>query len=1661
MMIRFNRSQRLGLDLDKHIALDAGAGTGKTTVMAERYVQHLLSHEQRATLLLPPGPREPLNGHGSLRAPPKQRTSQKEWKALLPSETVAITFTKKAASELKSRIRARVAQTRSSPIQSGDVDGIFDPRIRDQADVEMLLSSLDEAPISTIDAFLSQLVSPHLDSVAIHPSREQIAEERSPLLVREVLQSAWRIRTVSDALEAGVRGNVTEFISARNRLAILLGGQERAAVVLSGMLGKSLFVEESHRAMGSRAKSIGHFWDGRSPLPNEVLMDMFFEPVRDIAVEYTQILQGLLVQWTDHFLVYSTHYVAPCELEIGTSLTRFNHLTNLARKPLPENPIECIQWVWQVALASTSASQLEAQDKPNFFPKGGLPQANHSNGWHPGLYGKSAATTLSKGVRDTLHAEAALLAESLRSHLNSRQGRLVRLLGKCAFLFQPLSDIPYMPDECELRPQPVGIEFEDLAPSGNLRISSELQTSVLSDLLFVHRGCQDILTLMKAQEGVHDYDDIQRLAADLTLARCPDIVRHIYPHEVVQALDSFDDEPWSDSHIARAIRLASNDQQCFEDLNRRFAVLQSIRRQFRAFIIDEFQDTNPAHFRLLARLWGHRNANLDEPKKPLGPWDPTICVVGDMKQSIYRFRQAEVTVMRRTVSAIKLANETELLDSRLDHLRKDGHGRDPRPVGAGGQTGSFIVGTEVKGSSIPSLPWEHVSFGFDDDESAFNVLGEEHKHRRSLGHVDLTSNHRTLPNLMDMMNGMFQDVFSPRHHLLPGDWHAEHQHLRAARDSKQQGQIEWLLPLQIDVQNPSLELDEYFDTFSALEASNHHLENELIAARLQALLSHQPTQVWNSKKDSYTEIPLNNTEVKPEDVLVLVHSRKHIPDLMTRLQSRGVPVMADRQGALLSQPIALPLLSCLELLANPTSRHAALTLARSPVFGFNDAESHRLMTQDFEGNWWQKIQHFAPNESIRQLAHHLEQLVRRGALHDVFDVILDHSDLLVAYPDDTSRQNAESICALMVNIGNELGHEPSAIFNRLTDLEDLGNQGPSAITTPSGGAVQIMTIHGAKGLQAPVVVVAGLFHAGKSDAALAARNNVLVTPQVIAGRINPWSSRERPKDGLWEFTKCIDHAQRQAERRREFYVALTRVKNHLILSGSPSRTAEIDSKTKKLMVRVKPSLKTMGGMLVDGLRSLSHQNLIVDSPWLLDGDDFASPLSSFTETMLELDPFELSNTSLLGIPSLGGINIYHGPQCFPNLQNKTPLQQWYAVEQRMNGLSDEHKTNKDVVPPVHQILRMPAHSLDTSFNNPRTHWLTEVRGWMPEPFHFFSTQDGESMKPKSLYPEATVFGTLMHRLIEIGLQNPASQNGPPVLDLPSAWVYDGEDKLDDYETIKRVMAEEGLGVDQSSVDVAQRTGKRLAELGRLIRTGLLGKYAAGGHHHGYVVEGLRTELPFYFVDKVNFSDLFTTGFSVNGPVPLSQINHVDVVFDGRADLVLALRDDNGNGFLQVVDLKTKGCRDEFNSDDSSRGSSLQRYEGELLDPHASTGAEATILEQHKLQLTLYSLALESIELQKPESKRRTVLPPSLLIGASGRIVQMTSEDYHESKKLFSKHVRWMAQLSAAPETVPEPLTVEDPSEDVLALCPFSKGDIRLGLSGDDILGNNEGRDYDL
>ena len=121
-----------GLDLDRHIVLDAGAGTGKTTVMAERYVQHLLTAAQRATLLTPAGTRPNRPGAEASLAAPRDRLTPEPGRPLA-HEVVAITFTRKAAAALRSRIKRRITAIRGEAVE-GDDEGIVDVRWRGRAE---------------------------------------------------------------------------------------------------------------------------------------------------------------------------------------------------------------------------------------------------------------------------------------------------------------------------------------------------------------------------------------------------------------------------------------------------------------------------------------------------------------------------------------------------------------------------------------------------------------------------------------------------------------------------------------------------------------------------------------------------------------------------------------------------------------------------------------------------------------------------------------------------------------------------------------------------------------------------------------------------------------------------------------------------------------------------------------------------------------------------------------------------------------------------------------------------------------------------------------------------------------------------------------------------------------------------------------------------------------------------------------------------------------------------------------------------------------------------------------------------------------------------------------------------------------------------------------
>ena len=97
---------------------------------------------------------------------------------------------------------------------------------------------------------------------------------------------------------------------------------------------------------------------------------------------------------------------------------------------------------------------------------------------------------------------------------------------------------------------------------------------------------------------------------------------------------------------------------------------------------------------------------------------------------------------------------------------------------------------------------------------------------------------------------------------------------------------------------------------------------------------------------------------------------------------------------------------------------------------------------------------------------------------------------------------------------------------------------------------------------------------------------------------------------------------------------------------------------------------------------------------------------------------------------------------------------------------------------VEHNIRMSAHSLDTSFQCKRRHWLEQVKGWSPEPIYLINSESN-LVEQESVFVSPTLFGTIVHRLLEIGLKNPSKVNGPPVMTLPSSWQNENDNLLKD------------------------------------------------------------------------------------------------------------------------------------------------------------------------------------------------------------------------------------------------------------------------------------------
>jgi len=1632
--MELNRGQTLGLNLDMHIVLDAGAGTGKTACIVQRVLEHFLSEDQRATRLLPPGPREVDLGGGLLKTAKSDREDLREWRGLLPTEVVVLTFTVKAAEEMRDRLRRELSCLRAGP--RGNRDGLrYDPRIRNEGLVEQLSMLLDEAPIGTIDSFLNRLVSAHRSLLGDRPTHEQMSDSQRALLMDRAMNSLWRIRNKKHAGDLGIV-SVTpqDFLDARNRLSHQLGGRSRTQKIVSKLLHNSLFVDSVRRSLTSFTGSVN-----AEALRSLFMTHLDVNEIHNFAFE----LHSIGDEWLDAAKQRSTELGLDDGLK---QLTRVNSLDHLVTAGVPSEVWDQLLWIRNFTLAICGFGSTE-DIIPTAFPRNLLP---NGDGWPSGML--ALGSIKDKDTRDNIKQRMVNCQNQSKALYSSILGMRVRSCALIAELLDPFDGPPCCPPDSAVRPSRISDPFPSFIEDNAHVLDADADARVISDLLTVHSAAADVQNELRLQERLHDHSDVAQSAEDLLLARCPRICKRWYPPDIVATLDAINEEnPWSDEHIHAAISMCENSenndkqnhhadypmQLVKKDLQRRFQILKTMRRRFRAFIIDEAQDNSNQQWRMLSRLWGERESKEGDPDPPDSPWQPTICWVGDQKQSIYGFRQAQVSGMSRYTVHLRAINEHEYAsESRLlmkPALRRRDSARDPRLV----EITSFVSGLEyVNHRPIPEEAWINFDRGDDDKR-----IGHSDVLRRTQGHIDLVTNYRTCNDLLQTMNEWWIDLFDGRHHLFPGDWYASPKSLRAHR-MEENGQLEWLLPIATnEASDPPSDLTVPLDPFALGSAAKKvHLEHELVASRIRALIDGSTTSVLSSEGED-VEI-VTDKGIEPREIMVLMPARTHMHDLVRRLDDLGIPALADQEGGLLSQPIVMALSSLLQLVARRADVSRAAALARTPLVGFSDSQLEKFIAnRNGSLDLLERLQSHAISKPQGSLFKRWKRLADSNRLILMLEETLDYSDLLLAYPRQVDRQYAEQFLALVRSQMAESGGDPVLLAERIRRLAAVDGKLLPGEAMPPSNAVRVMTIHGSKGLQSKVVVVCGLFSENQSNLGQSLRDSVLVSSQLFSPRAKPWKSRDNIDSGSWRFSSEVLTSQVQAEARRLLYVACTRVKDRLILAGAPNDTT-LDSQSGEVAIKwaYKPTPR-FGWMWLEAVRQASRRDGQLNAPWLLEGDaNLPSPLPLSRKGQIIISPFNLMNKPHLAPGLLTNFALYHHPDVImPNRKNLSPLVKFTRLQKSTKLPAQESPTpQKPRV--VSRKIRIAPHTLDKAHSCIRSHWLKEYVGISSESIKLPYISKEIDISSEPILPAANELGSLFHRLVELGLPNPGLSNTLPSTPLSEQWITPSANRMTDTNLISQVL-DEMLPV---TVD-REITEALLLRMAETLMQGKLGRLTLGESLDNLHVEGLRTEWPFLINIGAELSNIPESHWTPYGEKVIQHVSSLIFEFDGVADLVLCQTDGKSKHTIRAIDLKTTDCLSIINPPDDVSGTYFE-VPSDIDDETNRTEAEMKLLNQYRMQLYLYHLCLvrqEAMRAAKGMAVREVQLP-AILVASTGRLISWTEEEFESIAIEFDELLHSLSLVEVQDRNDESCFPrLSGKNAEVCKTCSFNIGRVRL------------------
>jgi ATP-dependent helicase/nuclease subunit A len=473
------------------------------------------------------------------------------------------------------------------------------------------------------------------------------------------------------------------------------------------------------------------------------------------------------------------------------------------------------------------------------------------------------------------------------------------------------------------------------------------------------------------------------------------------------------------------------------------AVRETLQQRYRRLLLDEFQDTDPIQIELAVRIAA--GASADAPQW----WDVVVppgslFVVGDPKQSIYRFRRADIGVYLR----------------------------------------------------------------------AQERIGER---------VVLDSNFRTGGSILTWINHVFGQLIL----AVPGS-QPEFRPLQAVRPDAPGGPPVVVLGAQVH-------------------------DKSLTAAQLR---EREAVDVVNAIRTALTERWQVHDgpgwrDVTLPDIAILLPTRTSLPQLEQALDEAGIGYHSEASSLVYRASEVREVLAAARALDDPSDQLSLVTALRSRLFGCGDDD---LWTWAQAGGRWDILrpppESLSPNHSVAQAMAYLRRLHYDSAWlapSETLARIIDERRLLEVAVDGPRARDVWRRLRFVVDQARAWAETEHAGLRAYLSWvtrqgSDTARAAEAVLPETDTQTLRIMTIHAAKGMEFPVVIVAGA--TGQPGGA---RRGVEVLWPADGGY--EVRLRKDLRTANYDDALPIDEQMSDHERRRLLYVACTRARDHLVVSA--------------------------------------------------------------------------------------------------------------------------------------------------------------------------------------------------------------------------------------------------------------------------------------------------------------------------------------------------------------------------------------------------------------------------------------------------------------------------------------------------------------------------------